>query len=208
MYWLGQEANDQILDLLNARLDQSSQLGRIQVWRLFRDELEPRNHKRANRSDEAPHLPADEITPREHAQHDMRYVGLVLLMFLWWLVYFVGPAVISDVPSDHMVSASEYYRLVPALAVALTGAVLAREEAQRRVGRWFGSRELTNEARPPQTNITHPGTACDTISHSAAVEVAGRSRRPYRGMHSLGRFGRQPTAGSCVVIRPHLECLH
>ena len=67
----------------------------------------PGNYKRANRSDEAPPLPADEITPREHTQHDMRYVGLILLMFLSWLVYFVGPAVISDVPSDHTVSASE-----------------------------------------------------------------------------------------------------
>jgi hypothetical protein len=50
VYWLGQEANDQILDLLNARLDQSQQLGRIQAWRVFRDELEPWNHKRPNRS--------------------------------------------------------------------------------------------------------------------------------------------------------------
>jgi len=125
MYWLGQEANDQLLDLLNARLDQSPQLGRIQAWRVFRDELELPYYKRANRSGEAPPLPADEVTPREHTQHDMRYVGLVLLMFLSWLVYFVGPAVISDVPSDHTVSASEYYGLVPALAVALTGAVLA-----------------------------------------------------------------------------------
>ncbi len=36
MYWLGREANDQILDPLNARLDQSPQLGRIQAWRVFR----------------------------------------------------------------------------------------------------------------------------------------------------------------------------
>jgi hypothetical protein len=125
MYWLGQETNDQLLDLLNARLDQSPQLSRIQAWRAFRDELEHQNHKWANRSDDVPPLPADEITPREHTQHDMRYVGLILLMFLSWLVYFVGPAVISDVPSDHTMSATDYYGLVPALAVALTGAVLA-----------------------------------------------------------------------------------
>jgi hypothetical protein len=113
------------LDLLNARLDQSPQLSRIQAWRAFRDELEHQNHKWANRSDDVPPLPADEITPREHTQHDMRQVGLVLLMFLSWLVYFVGPAVISDVPSDRTMSATDYYGLVPALAVALTGAALA-----------------------------------------------------------------------------------
>lgn len=41
VYWLGQEANDQILDLLNARLDQSPQLGRIQAWRVFRTKSNP-----------------------------------------------------------------------------------------------------------------------------------------------------------------------
>jgi hypothetical protein len=55
----------------------------------------------------------------------MRYAGLMLLAILSSLLFLAGPPLISDVPSDHTVSASEYYAAVPAIAVALTAAVLA-----------------------------------------------------------------------------------
>jgi len=80
-------------------------------------------------SADAGSLPAGSSSPPAETDGiDYQYAALVFLAVLAWLVTFVGPVVISKLPSADQPIVTDYWSAVPGIAVALTAAILAQRK--------------------------------------------------------------------------------